>query len=50
MYTWAFAIIGVGIALWFLSKKHASLFVTGVGVGLLWGALWAASLIRAAFN
>ena len=43
MATLALTIFSVGLGLWLVSKKPAFLFVTGVGVGLLWGALWAAA-------
>lgn len=47
MDAWAFGIIALGIIGYFLSKKNALfLFVTGVGVGLLVGAIWAATLIH----
>ena len=47
MDMWALIIIGAGIVLWFLSKKKpAFLFVTGVGVGLMWGALWANAIVQ----
>lgn len=51
MDTWALIIIGGSIVGYLASKKHAFFVLTlGVGVGLLWGALWAAALISRAFS
>jgi hypothetical protein len=50
METLALTIITIGIGMWFVTKKAVAVFVIGVGVGLLWGALWAAATLRAAFS
>jgi hypothetical protein len=43
---WALGIIAVGIIGYLALKRNSFfLFVTGVGVGLLAGALWAAAII-----
>ena len=47
MDLWAFIIIGAGAVMYFVSKKKPVwLFVTGVGVGLLVGAVWAAMIVQ----
>lgn len=51
MDTWALLIIAAGVILWFVSKKKpVFLFVTGVGVGLLVGAVWATMLVQGALR
>lgn len=48
---WALGIIAVGIIGYFLSKKNSIfLLVTGVGVGLLIGTIWAASIINSVLH
>ena len=51
MDTWAFVIIiGSGI-LYFVSKKKPVFILTlGVGLGLLWGAIWASVIVSSAFG
>lgn len=47
MDVWALGIIALGIVGYFLSKKNVIfIFVTGVGVGLLAGAIWAAAIVN----
>ena len=51
MDTWAFIIIVVSVILYFVSKrKPIFVLTTGIGLGLLWGALWASSIIAGAFG
>lgn len=47
MDTWAFIIIAAGIVGYFaLKRRPVFLFVTGFGVGLLTGAIWASVIIN----
>ena len=51
MDTWAIGIIIVSIILYFVSKKKPFfVLTTGVGLGLLWGAIWASMIISNAFS
>lgn len=51
MDTWALGIIAVSIILYFVSKKHQFfILTTGVGLGLLIGALWATAIITDALG
>ena len=51
MDVWAFLIIAASIILYFVSKKKpVFLFSLGVGIGLLWGALWAVAIVSQAFS
>lgn len=47
MDTWAFLIIGASVLGYFWSKKKpVFVLTTGIGVGLLWGAIWATMIFR----
>lgn len=56
MDTWGFLIIIIGAAIYLLSRKGSQnmkefgILVFGVGLGLVIGAIWAASIISSAFN
>lgn len=51
MDTWAFVIIIGSVIGYFASKKHKFfILTTGVGLGLLWGALWAMSVVNRVLN
>lgn len=50
MDMWGIGIAGISILLYFVSnKKNVFLLTTGVGVGILIGAIWAAALVNSAF-
>jgi hypothetical protein len=51
MDTWAFVIIVASVLLYLVTKRHRFFVLTlGIGIGLLWGALWASSIINSAFG
>ncbi len=47
MDTWGIVIFIIGLLLYFLTKKKAAfLFVSGIGAGIVIGAVWAMMLIN----
>lgn len=47
MDTWGIVIFIVGLALYFITKKQAFwLFVSGIGAGIVVGAVWAVYLVN----
>jgi len=51
MDTWAIGITGISILLYFVSKKKPIfILTTGIGIGLLAGAIWASVLISSALG
>lgn len=48
---WALGIIAVSVILYFVSKKkNFFVLTTGIGIGLLIGAIWAAAIIGGALR
>ncbi len=51
MDTWGIIIFIAGLVLYFVTKKQAFwLFVSGVGAGIVIGAVWAMSIVNSAFD
>ena len=51
MDMWGIGIAGISILLYFISKKkNVFLLTTGVGLGILIGAVWASVLINSALS
>ena len=47
MDTWGFIIFGLGLVLYFGTKRKAFfLFVSGVGAGIVVGAIWAMTIVN----
>lgn len=50
MDTWALIIIAASLFMYFVTKrKNFFVLTTGIGIGLLIGALWAAAIVFNAF-
>jgi hypothetical protein len=50
MDTFGIAILVVGLILYFVSKKKPIfLFISGVGAGIVIGAIWAYAIVMSAF-
>ena len=48
---WGIAIFAIGLILYYATKKQAFwLFVSGIGAGILIGAIWAMSIVNSTLD